>query len=64
VVVALINFLPMSLAMKKVAKRYEQRRQHEKSKLVGITEDIAEEIDMFRRDRIISPLNLTIQVLK
>lgn len=44
----------MSLAMKKLTKRAERRREKARRKAAGIKEDItelAEEVDIFRRDR-------------
>lgn len=45
--VAITMHLPMSLATKKMAKKYEQRRKRH----AGITEYIGEEFDLFSRDR-------------
>jgi hypothetical protein len=48
---AITQYLPMSLATKKMAKRHEKQKQRAKNKLDGVTEEIIEEFDIFRRDR-------------
>ena len=41
----------MSLAMKKLQKKHEHKKEKERQKLGGITEEIADDIDLFSRDR-------------
>lgn len=48
---ALTNYLPMSLAMKKMQKKHEERTQKLQQRLAGVTEAIVEDIDIFSRDR-------------
>lgn len=47
--VAITNYLPMSLATKKMAKRYERKKQEQE----GITKSEEEEVDLFSRQRAI-----------
>jgi hypothetical protein len=50
---AIIRYLPMSLATKKAAQKYEKRlkRQTTRANAVDLSDNDAEELDMFRVDR-------------
>lgn len=41
----------MSLAMKKMEKKHAQRKLKLQQRLAGVTEELAEDIDIFSRDR-------------
>lgn len=48
---AITNYLPMSLAMKKIAKKRARRKERLRQRVAGVTEEIVEDIDIFKRDR-------------